>query len=70
MKITAEDILRLGVADTIIAEPTGGAHRDPQMMFQATRQEIRKVLAELSEKSGKQLRKERREKFLAIGRNL
>lgn len=70
MKITAEDILRLGVADTIIAEPAGGAHRDPQTVFQATRQEIRKALAELSEKSGKQLRKERREKFLAIGRNL
>jgi len=70
MKITAEDILKLGVADTIIAEPTGGAHRDPQTVFQATRQEIRKALAELSEKSGKQLRKERREKFLAIGRNL
>lgn len=70
MKITAEDILRLGVADTIIAEPAGGAHRDPQTVFQATRQEIRKALAELSKKSGKQLCKERREKFLAIGRNL
>ncbi len=70
MKITAEDILKLGVADTIIAEPAGGAHRDPQTVFQATRQEIRKALAELSEKTGKQLRKERREKFLAIGRNL
>ena len=30
MKITAQDLLRLGVIDGIVAEPTGGAHRDPQ----------------------------------------
>jgi acetyl-CoA carboxylase carboxyl transferase subunit alpha len=70
MKITAEDILQLGVADTIIPEPTGGAHRDPAVVFETTRKEIRNALADLSEKSGKKLQKERREKFLAIGRNL
>ncbi len=70
MKITAEDILKLGVADAIIPEPVGGAHRDRETVFQATRQEIRKALGELSELSGKKLRKDRRDKFLAIGRDL
>ena len=70
MKITAEDILEMGVIDSIISEPTGGAHRDPKTVIEATRQAIREALAELSEKSGKELRQLRRDKFMAIGRNL
>ncbi len=70
MKITAEDILEMGVIDSIIPEPTGGAHRDPKTVIEATRQAIREALAELSEKSGMELRQLRRDKFMAIGRNL
>ncbi len=70
MKIVAEDIKELGVIDAIIPEPSGGAHRDPKSVFQATRQEIRKALAELSKLSGAEILQQRREKFLAIGRNL
>ena len=35
MKITAQDLLRLGVIDGIVAEPTGGAHRDPEAAIAA-----------------------------------
>lgn len=70
MKITASDILEMGVIDSIIEEPIGGAHRDPKSVVHATRQAIRAAFAELSDKSGEELRTLRREKFMAIGRNL
>lgn len=70
MKITAQDILSLGVIDEIIAEPSGGAHRDAATVIKATGEAISKALNELSSSSGDQLRQQRREKFLAIGRNL
>lgn len=70
MKITAEDILEMGVIDSIIPEPTGGAHRDPKTVIEATRQAIRDALTELSGKSGEELKKLRWDKFMAIGRNL
>jgi len=70
MKITAEDLKALGVIDGIIPEPVGGAHRDPQTVIKAAGDVIATTLAELSPRSGDQLRSERRQKFLAIGRNL
>ncbi len=70
MKITAEDLKGLGVIDGIIPEPVGGAHRDPQTVIKAAGDVIATTLAELSSRSGDQLRSERRQKFLAIGRNL
>lgn len=68
MKITAEDLKGLGVIDGIIPEPVGGAHRDPEAVIAATGDVIARALADL--KGVKDLRKQRREKFLAIGRNL
>ncbi len=70
MKITAEDLENLGVIDGIIAEPVGGAHRDPQKAFDSTAAALEQALDDLSAKSGEELRSDRREKFLAIGRNL
>jgi acetyl-CoA carboxylase carboxyl transferase subunit alpha len=70
MKITSEDLKSLGVIDGIIAEPMGGAHRDPASVIRATGDVIAKTLADLSQRSGTQLRAERRQKFLDIGRNL
>jgi len=70
MKITAQDLLQLGVIDGIIAEPAGGAHRDPGAVMQATAATIREALRELAEVDGEQVRRLRREKFLAMGRNL
>ncbi|PPJ45358.1 acetyl-CoA carboxylase carboxyltransferase subunit alpha [Rhizobium sp. KAs_5_22] len=70
MKITAEDLKGLGVIDGIISEPVGGAHRDPQAVIQAAGDVIATALGELSPRPGDQLRSERRQKFLNIGRNL
>jgi acetyl-CoA carboxylase carboxyl transferase subunit alpha len=70
MKITAQDLLQLGIIDGIIAEPVGGAHREPSVVMEATAAAIRKAFAEMAGLDAAQLRHQRREKFLAIGRNL
>jgi acetyl-CoA carboxylase carboxyl transferase subunit alpha len=70
MKITAQDLKTLGVIDVIITEPTGGAHRDPAMMFNRTGDAIAKALGEFSGQSPEAIRRQRHEKFLAIGRDL
>jgi acetyl-CoA carboxylase carboxyl transferase subunit alpha len=70
MKITAEDLKSLGLIDGIIPEPLGGAHRDPDSVIAATGNVIASALAELSARSGEQLRNDRRQKFLSMGRNL
>ncbi|MCF6368800.1 acetyl-CoA carboxylase carboxyltransferase subunit alpha [Rhizobium halophilum] len=70
MRITAADLRELGVIDDIIAEPTGGAHRDPQAVIHATGDVISTALEELGRMSGEEVRNARRQKFLQIGRNL
>lgn len=70
MKITAQDLARFHIVDTVIAEPPGGAHRDPQAAMTAAGDAIESALRELDGLDPKSLRKARREKFLAIGRNL
>ena len=70
MKITAQDLIRFGVIDRIIDEPLGGAHRDPEAAISATGEAIASALAELEQLDGRTIRRERGEKFLAIGRNL
>lgn len=70
MKITAQDLEQLGVIDGIIAEPVGGAHRDHDAVFAETARQLEEALGELAPNSPDALRRERREKFLAIGRNL
>jgi acetyl-CoA carboxylase carboxyl transferase subunit alpha len=70
MKITAADLARFGVIDAIIAEPVGGAHRDPQAAIANTGEAIAAALAELRDLDRDVVRKQRRDKFLAIGRTL
>ena len=70
MKITAQDLVQLGIVDTIVKEPVGGAHRDPAVVMERAAEAIRGAFSELSSMSGEELRKARRDKFLAIGRNL
>ena len=70
MKITAQDLLRFGVIDSIVKEPVGGAHRDPEVAVAAVGDAISDALSSLVELDGPALRKARRAKFLAIGRNL
>ena len=69
MKITAQDLQALGIVDGIIKEPTGGAHRDAEAVIAATGDTIDKALQELMSKDADTLLAERRQKFLAIGRN-
>jgi acetyl-CoA carboxylase carboxyl transferase subunit alpha len=70
MKITAQDLLRLGVVDAIVPEPVGGAHRDPAAMIAATADAIAMALDELRGLDRATVVRLRREKFLAIGRTL
>jgi acetyl-CoA carboxylase carboxyl transferase subunit alpha len=69
MKITAQDLLAMNVIDGIIPEPMGGAHRGHEMVIAAAGAQIETAFAELSE-GNMDHREHRREKFLAIGRNL
>jgi acetyl-CoA carboxylase carboxyl transferase subunit alpha len=70
MKITAEDMLRFGVIDSILREPSGGAHRDPQAMIAATGEAIAQAFDELRNLDPDAIRRQRRQKFLDIGRKL
>src|SRR5437764_3995280 len=70
MKITAQDLVRFGIIDAIIEEPVGGAHRDPPAAIAATGAAIAQALEQLRELDRTAVRRQRREKFLAIGRNL
>ena len=69
MKITAQDMVRFGVIDTIVPEPTGGAHRDPQAAIALIGEAIANALSDLQGLDREAIRKQRREKFLAMGRN-
>jgi acetyl-CoA carboxylase carboxyl transferase subunit alpha len=68
MKITAEDLKALGIIDDIIEEPVGGAHRDAKAAIEATGDVIAAALKDLGKKDGDTLVRERRQKYLDIGR--
>ncbi len=70
MKITAQDMLRFGVIDTILKEPAGGAHRDPAVIIAATGEAIAQAFDEFRGLDADAIRKQRRQKFLDIGRKL
>jgi acetyl-CoA carboxylase carboxyl transferase subunit alpha len=70
MKITAQDLERFGIVDAIVAEPTGGAHRDPAAAIAATGEAIADALAALRGLDRATIARLRREKFSAIGRNI
>lgn len=68
MKITAQDILELGVIDDIIPEPKGGAHRDFERQAEYVKQAVWKHLQELISMSGEELREDRYRKFRHFGK--
>ncbi|HSY88095.1 MAG TPA: acetyl-CoA carboxylase carboxyltransferase subunit alpha [Verrucomicrobiae bacterium] len=68
LKLTAEDLLKLGIIDEIVLEPLGGAHRDRNRTIESLGDAIESALTELSRQDGARLRAERREKFLAMGK--
>jgi acetyl-CoA carboxylase carboxyl transferase subunit alpha len=70
MKITAQDLKTLGVIDAIIPEPVGGAHRDSAQVFRRTGDIVARAFNELSRMDGDAIRRQRQDKYLAIGRGL
>ncbi|RDE07424.1 acetyl-CoA carboxylase carboxyltransferase subunit alpha [Sphingomonas aracearum] len=68
MKVTAQDLHGLGVIDGIVAEPLGGAHRDPAAAIGSLGTAIETALEELAGETPEALRRGRRKKFLGIGR--
>lgn len=70
MKITAQDLLKMGIVDGIIPEPLGGAHRSHEIVFEAAKTQLSKAFKEFENMTGEEIKKERQDKFLAMGRNL
>ncbi|MBM3252006.1 MAG: acetyl-CoA carboxylase carboxyltransferase subunit alpha [Candidatus Omnitrophica bacterium] len=67
LKLTAIDLLNLGIIDEIIPEPTGGAHKDPEKAAKNLKEALERNLKELSQLSKERLLKLRYEKFRKIG---
>jgi acetyl-CoA carboxylase carboxyl transferase subunit alpha len=67
MRVTAPDLLKLGVIDAIVPEPVGGAHRNWDATAASLREALREQLRQLRSKSEAELIEERQEKFRRIG---
>ncbi|NNC36303.1 MAG: acetyl-CoA carboxylase carboxyltransferase subunit alpha [Acidimicrobiales bacterium] len=70
MKITAQDLIKLGIVDKIIKEPAGGAHRDIPATIKSVGENIAKEINLLQKFDEQTLIKKRQDKFLKIGRSL
>ena len=69
LKVTAQDLEQLGVIDRILTEPVGGAHRDRAQMMSDVGLAVAGELAKLASFSPQELRDNRRQKFLDMGRS-
>jgi len=67
LRLTAPELLRLGVVDRVVPEPLGGAHRLPHEAIAGLGDALDEALRPLLALDGDRLRDERRRKFLAIG---
>jgi acetyl-CoA carboxylase carboxyl transferase subunit alpha len=70
LKITAQDLVRFGIIDAIVPEPTGGAHRDAAATINAAGEALAESLSELRGLDRSTIIRLRREKFVALGRTL
>lgn len=70
LRLTAPDLLELGIIDEIVAEPLGGAHRDPRSAYEAAGQAIEVHLAKLQAMEIEDLLNARYDKFRAMGKCL
>jgi acetyl-CoA carboxylase carboxyl transferase subunit alpha len=70
LRLTADDLRRLDLVDAVIPEPLGGAHRAPETMIASVGVAIEQALRPLLELDPATLRARRREKFLAMGRDV
>jgi acetyl-CoA carboxylase carboxyl transferase subunit alpha len=69
MKITAQDLIKMKIVDKIVPEPPGGAHSDPEAAIQAVGDAVEHELAGLEKWSVEKLKKQRSDRFYAIGRS-
>lgn len=67
LKLTAEDLLGLGIIDEIVPEPLGGAHRNPAQMAAALKEALLRHLGDLLKLSGEALVKDRYQKLKKMG---
>jgi acetyl-CoA carboxylase carboxyl transferase subunit alpha len=67
MRVTADDLHRLGVIERVVPEPLGGAHRQPEEVVFTLGQAIAEELDALGALTPAEVRAQRRAKFLAIG---
>ena len=67
LRLTAQDLLKLGVIDRIVPEPVGGAHRERAAAISALGDALQEVLKPLIELAPADLKIQRRQKFLAMG---
>lgn len=70
LRLTAQDLKEFKLIDGIIEEPSGGAHRHQQTMISAVKTQITSALKEFAGQDALDIRQNRREKFLAMGRTL
>jgi acetyl-CoA carboxylase carboxyl transferase subunit alpha len=68
LRMTAQDLLKLGIINAIIKEPLGGAHRDSTQSMQAVGDQIEIALRHLIPMSGFERKRQKEEKFLEMGR--
>lgn len=67
LKLTAKDLLEMKIADEVVPEPPGGAHRDPAKAAESLGKALRKHLQQLSSMSPQKLIDDRYKKFRALG---
>ncbi len=67
LRLTAQDLIKLGIADRIIDEPVGGAHRDGAKTITEVGKSLEAMLGELVKKDRATLIRDRRERFLKMG---
>lgn len=67
LRLTSQDLKKLGICDKIIVEPLGGAHRDYSLTFDAVKVALSDMLKDLTVKSSKALVADRRKRFLLLG---
>ncbi|MHB1340894.1 MAG: acetyl-CoA carboxylase carboxyltransferase subunit alpha [Coriobacteriia bacterium] len=67
LQMTAEDLVRLGIADEIVSEPLGGAHRDPAAVYAGVAQAVSRALRDLASRDIDEVVSARFERLSAIG---
>ena len=67
LRMTAKDLLKLGVIDEIVSEPLGGAHRDPAAALKALSDAVAGALATYGDRPAETLKADRRRKFIGLG---